>query len=321
MSNILLKPNDAVDLSLLLESYGGTIATFYPVAYVYDPLNNPVQGMPFDLLPIGNNLYVANNAFQATVNSGTYKIIYIVYEDSAHTIKSTTYGERHDTITISIQAVSGPGYGGVGDVVFDDTFIRELFKREIGTIKDQIEAIDKRMMSLQQDFDDGLKVDLTEKEVDLSSIENSIGEIKSIVSGINSYKDNSVEIIRANKQTAKDVIEAIKKNRSAIIKNKFDKKMMLPVIETISNQDYHIRKFLKEFNGDVVNTLSEKSDETIVKFTLVLEKMIENNVETLNDLNESVRVKLKYALEKMLFLSGKNPNQNINITLKKDENE
>lgn len=323
MADIHKNPYESVDLALLLTSYGDSIGTFYPVAYVYDPNNNLVDGSPFTLTLVDNNLYVLNNAFQCRVDSGSYKIVYIVYTDAGHTTRSTTYGERVDTITVSIQSTTGLGNNQGSSVYYNDEPLRKL-------VKDYFDKIEKKVSKLQKDFDAGLKMEVDQKDLSteitkLSTVINGkSGEYENLAAylkNINTKLQNFEVIQSSVKKSKEDLLTAIKKNRSAIIKNKFDKALLLPMINTLADDTLKRQKEFKNIKMDLTNTLDMKVDESMVKFGKVLEKNNNFIIGMMNKLNESMRIKLKYAIDQLslIVLRGTRPKQNINITVKKEE--
>ncbi|MFA6354024.1 MAG: hypothetical protein WCW93_03780 [Candidatus Paceibacterota bacterium] len=317
MSNILLKPYDSVDLALLIESYGESIGTLYPQAIVYGPDNVEITGSPFTLVSVGNNYYSLKNAFQAAVDSGQYSVIYVVYTDAGHTARSSAFGEKIDTITISIQAVSG-SVGGSAGGFYDDEQLRRAIKAEFDKINDRIKK-------LQKDFDAGLKVEIPKNQFDMefSKTEHSIKDLRDLISlKSNDNINKQIMIMQSSlKNKSEDIINAVKKNRSVIIKSKFDKSQMLPIIETVANTEIKLNKLFSGLKIDITKTIDYKNDEMTNKFSKILEGFGGSVSEAMNKLNESIRIKLKFTLEglKMLVLGGKQNKQNINITLKKDE--
>ena len=163
MADRLKKPYDSIDLSYQIQTFGDTPPTLYVRAIVYGPKDangniSEISGSPFALDHIGNNLYGLDGAFQAQVDSGTYKVIYIPYTDAGYTTQSQQYGEQHETITISVQATTGGvGYGGFD---YDDSHLIKL-------IQDKFKEFDKKIKKLQKDFDSGLKIEIPEfKNID-----------------------------------------------------------------------------------------------------------------------------------------------------------
>jgi hypothetical protein len=315
MANILLKPYDSVDLGLLVESYGESIGTVYPQAVVYGPDNIQISGSPFNLSLIGNNFYSLKNAFQAAIDSGQYSVIYIVYTDAGHTTRSSSHGEKIDTITISVQAVSG-GVGNAGGFYYDDEPLRKSFKQELDKIL-------KKIKKLQDDFDAGLKIEIPDNQIQISRLEHSLKDIKNSMPVFNDGNlIKQIAVVQSSlKNKADDLMSAIKKNRTTIIKNKFDKSLMIPIMKSLADNEMKIANLFNEVKIDFTKTIDYKNDKMADKFTEILEKFGGNITKSMNDLNESIRTKLKFTIDwlKKLVLWGRPPKQNINITVTKDE--
>lgn len=318
MAERLANPQDSIDLILLLQSYGEDIGTLYPRAYVYGPDNTEINGSPFDLTHIANNLYIKSNAFQVG-DSGIYKVVYIVYEDAAHTTKSSAHGEQVEIINVKIQSTTGlGGYGSIrngGDVIVDLDPVMKV-------IKDTKERLENKIKKLEETLNAGLKVDIPTQ--DFKPILDEIKELKLSVNGIDVGGIDKKEIneIKSSIKTSQEkLITAIKKNRTAIIKYKFDKSMLKPMLESLANSDLKLVKGLRELEVNMIKTIDMKNEEANKMFNSTLNKKLKLIEAGLNALNESVRKKLKVTLEGMraLLFVGKQPKQNINITLKKDE--
>jgi len=314
MADIHKNPQDVVDLSLLLESYGENIGTFYPQAIVYDPNNAEISGSPFTLTLLGNNLYINNGAFQVG-DSGTYKIIYLVYTDSGHTVRSANLSERHDTITVSIQSTTGLG-GMIGDVVFDDKKLIELIKE---TEKKLLEKI----ANIQEEVDNGFKIEVPELDSVKRSIDNlknyyqptDIGGLTSSLDSVNkkldtinvdfiSFKDGFLPYANI-KRKFDDIITQIKKNRSTTIKSKFDKSLFIPLTENILDLNVKINKEMEQARTSMVKNIDYKTDVIAKSIEKQINEKLDNNYkqifELLNELNEQMRIKLKAAAE---FIGG-----------------
>ena len=307
-------PRDSIDLVLLLQSYGEDIGTLYPRAHVYGPDNQEINGSPFNLTHVANNLYIKSNAFQVG-DSGVYKVVYIVYEDSGHTTKSSAHGEQVDIINVKIQSTTGlGGYGSMknvgGDVIVDLDPVMKV-------IKDKTDKLEKRIKAIEKTINAGFKIDFPEqKEQDLSPILSKIEKIQSYISNLNNivYKKDI-------KKMEEKLVAGIKKNRSTIIKYKFDKGLLKPMIQTIANSDLRLKKGLDDLQVTVAKTIDMKNEEANRLFNKTLDKKLIAIEEGLNILNESIRRKLRATLEGMrtLLFIGKQPKQDIKITLKKDE--
>ena len=314
-------PYESVTLSLLIKSFGETLGTLYPVAYVYDPNDALVAGAPFTLLPVANNLYVLNNAFQAQVDSGTFKVVYIVYEDAEHTIRSASHGEEHETITVALQSTTG-GVGGGDGAFYDDQYLRNF-------IDNRIKPLAKMLEDLKKDFDAGLKVQMpipaelstAIKLLESISKKSNSSQLDKMIPELSAIKAMSQSLSLSQKNNFKDIINAIKKNRSEIKKSKFDKSQMLPVIESQANLELKTNESLKRLSIDIIKTIDLKNEEAAQKFSGILDRANNKMINALNEINESVWVKLKYTLDalKMLVLGGGQTKQNINITLKKSD--
>lgn len=320
---MLKNPNDSIDLVLLLESYGETIGTMYPQAIVYDPNNSEITGSPFDLTLLANNMYVKSGAFQASL-VGDYKVIYIVYTDAAHTVRSSSHSEKSDIITIAIQSTTGLG-GGTGDIYVN----LDPLKKQIERLKEDLED---KIGKIQKEIDDGFKIDIPQ----LKSIPKDIKGLESLIKGLPTPKDysgNFSDIIKplneiknigallqqSQKNNAVKLIDAIKKNRSTIIKSKFDKSLLSPLIESIVNSNIKSESLYKQTKMDMVNLFDGQSKKIKTEVNNSLENQQKNFIKLINELNEQVRVKLKFTFEKLakLFLSIRK--QTFNINLKKDE--
>lgn len=303
---------------MLLTSYGDTLGTLYPQAIVYGPNGSEVSGSPFTLTQIGNNLYYKAGAFQADL-TGTYYVVYLVYTDAGHTTRSTSHGEVHDTITVKIQSTTGlGGYGSMkngGDVIVDLDPIKKL-------IKDTKEELEKKIEKIQQDIDDGFKIDIPEKED--KEIIKEINNVKSIILSLPNFSIDNLtkkitDIQTINKNNQNKLIDAIKKNRSTIIKSKFERKMLQPMMESNANLELKTVEAFNSLKINLTKTIDVKNNEVVEKFSNVLEEKQDKMINILNELNEQVRLKVKYAFDKLarLFLSIKK--QNINIVLKDDK--
>ena len=106
-----------------------------------------------------------------------------------------------------------------------------------------------------------------------------------------------------------------------IIKHKFDKALMKPIMQTVADSDLKLVKGITQIKTDLTNTIDMKNEEANKKFNESLDSGLASFVNSLNELNESIREKLKFTLEGLrgLLYSGKRNKQDINITLKKDE--
>lgn len=323
MSDILKKPYDSIDLSLLIESFDETIGTLYPVAHVYGPDNVLITGSPFSLSLIGNNLYGLNSAFQANVDSGTYKVVYEVYTDAAHTIKSSQFGQKYDTITISIQASSGLGQGNIGgDVYVNFDPIIKILK----DFENRFKILNKKVDSLQEGFDAGLKVDIPEiKAPEINIPEIKIPEFKQV--DLKPIINLIQDLQQAQKGRFKDIMDGLKKNRSTIIKSKFDKTQMNPILKTVVESDLKIDNLFEDLKISLTKTIDMKNDKSSEKISKIFDESLEKNnkyiLSLLNKLSNDVRIKLRFVVDqvKYIVLAQRPPKQNINITLKKDYEE
>ena len=313
MSDVLKKPYDSVDLSLLISSFGANIGTLYPVAYVYGPPNNAqIDGSPFTLSTIGNNLYVLNNAFQAKVDSGTYYVVYAVYNDAAHTIKSTIYPETDSRITISIQAVSGVGNAGSEISGFDYEAIGKLQQWN----KDLFDKLEVKIDKLKLEVDNNsLKNDFDLKMVKIE------GLIKELVFNPETILKPLGEANSLIKHGFKDVIVGLKRNRSVIIKNKFDKSQLLPIVKNAAETQMKVTEELDKFKIAITKTVDLKGDQLIETFSKILEDTLNKFIDILNKLNESMRIKLKFVVDTIKVMTSRQIIQKINVNLKKDDEE
>jgi len=314
MSERIVNPQDSIDLIQLLQSYGETLGTLYPQAHVYDQDDSEITGSPFTLSLVANNLYTLADAFQVG-DSGTYKVIYLVYTDSGHTARSANHGEIVDIINVKIQSTTGlGGYGsmknrGGADVIVD---MDPIFK----AIKSMDKKFDKKVKKLQKDFDKGFKVDIP--ETDNKELISAIQEAKTATQAIKIPKtisNKEFDDFRTIVGEMNDkVIKAIKKNRSTTIKTKFDKAIVKPIFRAVGEVDLKLAKAAKEIRIDNTKMIDSRNKEIEDNVKKMLNK-------SLNQLNESIRLKLKFTLEglKTLLFMGKKPKQEINITLKKDE--
>ena len=313
MAERTLNPQDSVDLILLLQSYGETLGTLYPQAHVYDNNDSEITGSPFTLSHVANNLYTLSNAFQVG-DSGTYKVVYLVYTDAAHTTRSASHGEIVDILNVKIQSTTGlGGYGsmknGGGDVIVDmDPFIK--------TVKDIDKKFRAEVKNLNKKIDKGFQIDIPETEkIDTNPLERAILDIKNVIL---SQKRVSVDDFKRLQKNVKDldnrIMPAIKKNRTTIIKSKFDKALLKPIFSAVGDMDLKLANIAKQIRIDNAKML----DKTTTKIKNNTDSTLEKS---LNQLNESIRVKLKYTIDALrtLLYMGKRPKQDINITLKKDE--
>lgn len=316
MANIQKVPNDVVDLSYLAVSYDNTLPTLYPLARVYGPDNAEISGSPFTLVSIGNNLYGLNSAFQIDADSGTYKVVYEFYEDAGHTVKSGQIGQAHDTITVSIPYSSGLGNSGGGSFIYDDSELRRIIQDYFSTLNEKY----------------GDLYDKVVKAIEIVSKENPVfgkilEEIKSVqgeIAGIKLGEEipGMIKDLKASqKNWFKNLLEAIKKNRSTIIKSKFDKKLMSPVLETCANTDLRMTKELMRLKKDLTATIDMKNELAEKNNIKIMDGIVKVFADVVNDLNESVRKKLKFAVEelKVLVIRGKVQKQDIKITLQKED--
>lgn len=321
MADFTKNPGDRIDLLLLLQSFGESIGTLFPQAHVYDSADNEITGSPFTLTEVANNYYSNLGAFQISENSATYKIVYLVYTDSGFTTRSSAHGEKIDTITVALQSTTGlGGFGSMknqgGDVIVDmDPFI--------ALVKDIEKRLEKKMNKLQKDFDGGLKLEAT--ETDFSVILDKFSDLKM---SILDNKKSPVEVMNAInnvlnivKKGNEKIVKDIKKNRSTTIKHKFDKAMLKPMLQSVANSDLKTTKKLDEVKIDVSKMMDAKNAEANEMFNESMDNMVGKVEVGINKLNESVRKKLKTTLEglRTLLFVGKQSKQNINITLKKDD--
>lgn len=297
MPNIVKNPYDNVDLSLLIESFDESIGTLYPVAIVYGPDGALLAGSPFTLASVGNNLYVLRNAFQADVSSGTYMVIYEVYTDAAHTIKSPNFGQKHDTISIQIQASSGLGVAG-GDIYFDDSKIIKMFDEKFKLLSEKFDA-------LQKDFDNGIRVELPKNE-------ESKNKNSEIIDLINIYH-------KSNKSKFEDILDGIRKNRNITIKSKFDKRVITPIFSEIVNSNINMLKEIKQTKKDLTSIIDLKNAKLDELNSKNLEKAMLPLYEVIDNFNESLRTKMLYMLKMFKVYTNSKVSHNIKLTMKKDE--
>jgi len=310
MSDIQKNPQDSVDLVYLLPAYNETIGTKYIRVYVYDPNDAAVSGSPFSLTLVGNNYYSKLNAYQAG-NSGTYKHIYEVYDDAAFTTKSAEFGQKIETVTVKIQSTTGLGSYRGGDVLVDLDSIKKL-------IKEEIQRVIKRVDKIQNEVDNGFKIELTSDSLKsvlekLSLLETNLQQETKNNSRV--VLDKVISLIGIAQQiptrtNLDKVIIGIKRAQSLIIKNKFDKALMKPIYESTAEMELRLGQEMKQTRIDLVKILDTKTDDLNIK----MEKRM---IGVLSKLNESVRKKLKYTVDNIthLFLLTKRAQQNINIKL------
>ena len=140
-----------------------------------------------------------------------------------------------------------------------------------------------------------------------------VGSIKDVLLSFNFPADE----LRVIKNNQKKVLEGLKKNRSTTIKTRFEKQMMKPIYETVANIDLKVTKEMKQTKLDLTRTIDMKNDESAKQFTKILDKTTVNLEGLMNELNEQVRKKLKFAVEAVSRFILKR--QNININLSKHE--
>lgn len=316
MSERTVNPRDNADLALLLQSFGDVLGTLYPQAHVYGNDNSEISGSPFTLDHVANNLYSLNNAFQVA-DSGTYKVVYLVYTDAGHTTRSTTHGEVSDIINVKIQSTTGlGGYGSMkngGDVIVD---MDPIFK----AIKDLDKKFNKRIDKIRKEINKEFKVSVPATPVtDLNPILDKLNNID--LGQIGVCVTDISNLSKTQKDGFQKLNSSIKKNRSTTIKNAFDKSMMKPILQSVADSDLKIVRGFKDLRVDMVKIIDTKNDEANKKFNESLDSSLNKFVESLNKLNESVRKKLKFTLDglRTLLFVGKQGKQDINITLKKDE--
>lgn len=307
-----VNPQDSVDLVLLLQSFGDTLGTLYPRAHVYDNNDSEITGSPFALTHVANNLYTKSNAFQVA-DSGTYKVVYLIYTNAGYTTRSANHGEISDVINVKIQSTTGlGGYGSMkngGDVFVD---MDPIFK----AIKDLDKKFNKKLETLKKEYSKGFKIDMPKiPETDLSRVYGAISDVKQAIQGKAVIKpDDFRQFADKYNRNFEKMISAIKKNRSTTIKSKFDKALLKPIFSAVGETDLKLEEKIKQFRVDNAKML----DRTVSNILKNTNRSLEIS---LNQLDESVRTKLKFTIDalKTLLYSGKQPKQNINITLKKNE--
>jgi hypothetical protein len=82
----------------LITSDGST--TVFPVAHVYTQSGTEVAGSPFALTPIGAYGYYSDSSYITQVSDLRLVAVYIIYEDSLHTIESGIYNHAEDVFDI-----------------------------------------------------------------------------------------------------------------------------------------------------------------------------------------------------------------------------
>lgn len=312
-----VNPQDSIDLVHLLSSYGETLGTLYVRAYVYDNTDTEISGSPFALSHVANNLYTKRNAFQVG-DSGIYKIVYLIYTDAGYTTRSANHQEVVDVVNVKIQSTTGlGGYGSQrqsgGDILVDLDPLKIILKR-------MEEKLNKGIEEMKQLVDREIELEIPEQ-----NLKPILDEISTMKDKLNFPGDQKVigilnSIVQSNSANNKKIIDAIKKNRSTFIKNKFDKSIMKPLLQGMAETNIAVGREMKSLKIDLTKTIDMKNEEAANKFKEILGSRVDMLVTVMDDLNESVRRKLKFTLDglKVLMFSGRQPKQNINISLKKD---
>ena len=104
------------------------------------------------------------------------------------------------------------------DVIVDFDIVKKW-------LKELEKRMNKKIVSLQKDFDAGLKVDI--KQQDLKPIIKSIGELKVSVESGDPLSNKAMQLIKLGNDK---LLQSIRKNRTTTIKTKFDKKLLKPKI-------------------------------------------------------------------------------------------